>query len=94
MNFSMTPEQIASLDALLKIIATPEAAKKRLDKLVEQTNKLKAAEKDFFGTQSIADIRTELASRENALNMRLAAADALEAGHKVQRDAIAAVLAS
>jgi hypothetical protein len=93
MDFSLSPQQIAALNALLQIIATPEAAKKRLDELVEQTNKLEAAEKELIGTQSIADIRAELASREHMLNMRGASADALEAAQKVQRDAIAAALA-
>lgn len=93
MNFSMTTEQVASADALLQIIATPEAAKKRLEEIVEETKKLEAARQELLGTQSLADIRAELASRENDLNKRAAAVEAIEAGQKVQRDAIVTALA-
>jgi hypothetical protein len=92
MNF-MPPEQIAEVNALLQIIATPEAAKKRLDELVEQTKKLEAADKKLLCTQSVADIRDELASRENMLAVRQAAVEDIEANQKVQREAIAAALA-
>jgi hypothetical protein len=94
MNFStMPPEQIADVNALLQIIAAPEAAKKRLDDLVEQTNKLKAAKEELIGTQSIAGIRSELASREHALAVRQSAVESAEADLKKQQAAIAAALA-
>jgi hypothetical protein len=92
MSFTMTTAEIAALHALLQIIATPEAAKKRLDEIVEQTKKLEAAEQQLMGTQSIGAIRAELAERENMLNIRLAAEETNNAAHKAQRDAINAAI--
>jgi hypothetical protein len=92
MTFTLTTAEIASLNALLQVIATPEAAKKRLDEIVEQTKQLEAAERQLMGTQSIAEIRAELADRESMLNMRLAAEEAIHVEHKRQREAIAAAL--
>jgi hypothetical protein len=94
MTFTMTTEQIEATIALLQIIATPEAAKKRLDEIVEQTKILEAAEQKLMNAQSIDDIRAELANRENMLNKRLGSEEAIRVEHKAQREAIATALRS
>jgi hypothetical protein len=96
MNFSSSqapaPTDIDSAYILLQIIANPDAAKKRLDVLVKQTDKLEAAANALTGTETLADIRSELESRERMLATRQAAVELLEADVRKRYAAIAAAI--
>jgi hypothetical protein len=86
-----TVNSLNTLGALLKIVSSPDDAKKQYDELAKQTEKLEAATKELVGANSVATLLAEINGREHALSVREKDVAALEASLKAKANAIKAL---